>query len=849
MYLSFKPLSAALLLGLGSLALSTQAELTKIGQYTIDDSQEAYDKRIYAYDFAIDSSGTIHLIYARPSSTSNYTDIIYAKKTIGLGWAGGEANSQQVLEQQGKAGSISLNVQVDPTGTVHVAYLVERALADSNGFTHQEWLMYRQIRNGQAGEAVPVASGAFHTRMQLDSNHQPIFVREGEIFQKDGQLLERPFARTLRLYRPTGDNTWAVTELHNALPSLASTAGSSYPYPYYRIADFVYDTARKRFHLTYGDKDADYLRTTYPTCNASHAASCKAVYFPPTTGHNLRYAYSDDGANWVSSVIDSSGTLSENEFWTDLVLNGNGTPYAAMYRYATMPNGIHGGTSNLVGKYDAGANGWSTVAVAGQTSYPGVAHVAGMGPGLAIDSAGGIHGVWDNSPAQPIDADGSNGNTMYRYSPDGLNWKTHQMLLPYSVEGNARVQLFNNQLVVLYLGDYKDARLILGEFTVPAPDANLFEVQPAKRLYAPGETVQFYSRLQGATGGDYYLLAQGPFDKINGQYQTLTTTKLYNFTADGTWKTLSATNQATPFATGSAGISAPAACTSEQQCNYNVPFTQAGFYVAEVSLNSGSSAQGVWGLSVASDKSSGGFNSGAILRENGEFPGFTTFTLTNSEAVNITPYEYTGATSTLTVQIKQQDSAGNRTLVYGPQTVSSGQTQTTQALPAGFYVAEVLSESGSARGRFGISLQGQYFAGDVNVGGWIDSTTGGRGEGFGAFYVGAPQTVAMSLLFGSSYSTIGVQGPLNMTIYSQQADGSRSVYWSTDASKMPQASNSVPAILANAPFTTAVAKSGTPFPYPATYRILSKRTVQQGGSYEASALSPEYATEIHVNDK
>ncbi|GEM_PF-1634311 len=840
------------------------SELTQVQEYQIDDSEESYDRRIYSYQFDIDANGTIHLIYARPAPNAlpanleenpalgqNRTQIIYAKKTIGGGWAPQTgANSQQILEEKGKLGSISTAIQVDSAGTVHVSYLVSKEMKDANGVAHKEWLVYQQIKDGKPSAAIPVASGAFHTRMQLDGDNRPIFIREGEVFAKDGVLLPQPFARTLRLYRPTGENTWQMNELHNSLPSLGAPApaASTYPHPYFRVADFAYDPARKRFHLTYGDKNADFLRSAYPTCNQGHC-SVNPVYFPPGTGHNLRYAYSDDGMTWVPSNIDISGTLSENEFWTTLVLNGNGAPYAAMYRYATQPNGYHGGSSNIVGRYDATANAWNMIPVAGQSTYPGVPHVAGMGPGLAIDSAGGIHGVWDNSPPQPIDADGANGNTMYRYSPDGQNWTTRQMLIPYSVEGNCRVKLFNQKLVALVLGDYKNARLMLVEADVPSASASLYEVQTNKRLYAPGETVQFYNRIQGAVGGDYYLLAQGPFDKINGTYRALSTTKLYSLNPDRTWTAIAAKANAKPAASASGSITAPPACASANQCDYQVPFDSAGFYIAEITLPAGSAQEGVFGLSVSSDASSGGFNSGAILRENGEFPGFTTFTLTAAEAVNITAYEYTGATQQLQTRISVQDANGNRTVVYGPVTMKSGETKTTGVLQPGFYVSEVFSATGVGRGRFGISLNGQRFDGSVNIGGWIDSKTGGRGEGFGAFYASKPQTMAINLLFGASYPPIGVAGPLNMDILRLQADGSRAVHWSTDAAKMPAVSSQIPTLFAKAPFITAPAKSGAPFAYPATYRIFSKRTVENGGSYDAAAVSPEFITEIHINDR
>ncbi len=218
--------------------------------------------------------------------------------------------------------------------------------------------------------------------------------------------------------------------------------------------------------------------------------------------------------------------------------------------------------------------------------------------------------------------------------------------------------------------------------------------------------------------------------------------------------------------------STEATCTTSE-CDYSLNVTQAGFYVATVNLPS-TASEGFWGLSVntTSGMNPGGFNAGAILKENGEAPGFVGFYLGAPEAVTVSGYEYSGAVSNLLVSIKRDGE-----YVVEPTLIQSGETRTTGVLEAGFYVAEMFSQSGDARGRSGISLNGSQFTGGVNIGGWIDSTTGGNGEGFGAFYVEEPQTVNLKLLFGSTYGDVGAGQP-SLSIYFQNADGSRTLYQS-----------------------------------------------------------------------
>ncbi len=221
------------------------------------------------------------------------------------------------------------------------------------------------------------------------------------------------------------------------------------------------------------------------------------------------------------------------------------------------------------------------------------------------------------------------------------------------------------------------------------------------------------------------------------------------------------------------------------QCVYsNIPFTKAGFYVAQVRLEPGRQ-EGFWGLSVNTSGgiNTGGFNAGTVLKENGQEPGFMGFYLNGYESVSLTAYEYSGQIPEMTVMIERQDlDTGVRSIVYGPTLMGNGGNDVTDLLVPGFYVASAVSQEGSARGRFGISLLGENFTGGVNIGGWIDEFTGDTGEGFGAFYVASPQTVNLTLLFGNSYGDKG-SGLLNVTVfYLNPVTEEREFYWDSNTS-------------------------------------------------------------------
>ena len=256
----------------------------------------------------------------------------------------------------------------------------------------------------------------------------------------------------------------------------------------------------------------------------------------------------------------------------------------------------------------------------------------------------------------------------------------------------------------------------------------------------------------------------------NSSTSTSTTTTNTTTTIPTTTTTTTPTTNTT-IGSGSCG---------ENTCNYQLSLAQSGYYVAVVKLAT-NSQEGFWGLAVntSSGVNVGGFTAGAVLKENGAAPGFVAFFLSQPVAVNVLVQEYTNNVNQFTVSIDSVDTAGKRNTVYGPVKTKLGVSASTSVLQPGFYVAQAYSQTGDLRGRFGMALNGEGFVSGVNIGGWLDSTTGGTGEGFGAFYVASPQVVNFNTLFGTSYGTAGA-GKLLLDVYYENASTKqRQLVWSS----------------------------------------------------------------------
>ncbi len=194
-------------------------------------------------------------------------------------------------------------------------------------------------------------------------------------------------------------------------------------------------------------------------------------------------------------------------------------------------------------------------------------------------------------------------------------------------------------------------------------------------------------------------------------------------------------------------------CTASG-CNYTVSLDRAGFYIAVVTLPPGQ-PEGVWSLLINPRQSSpsygGSFFAGSVLKGNAGLGSWIGFSLADTEPVQITPTDYTGANLPFNVELLLENSMS----VYGPVQMTSGQTYTTSPLTPGFYVTSVSSQATAPDTFFGVDITAPSIFGGV-VGGWLDSKTG---PGYGAFNVSYPQTVRFELLFDGLYDGVGAGQP------------------------------------------------------------------------------------------
>jgi len=505
-------------------SLSAIAELTLDRVDTVVDSEERFDRRIYSYDFAVSHEGVIHAVYMKPNNNIGLNgqllaDVVYMQKKVGEAWP---IESQRiVLEISAQAASISTQLLYDDTSnTVHISYVVVRQFIDNNGDAHETGLVYQRINNNIPDQKLNISSGGFNTLMQLDQNGRALFVREYEVFlDSQGNIRNKPFPKALRIQRPLANDIWTDTIDILNLP----------PEQDYRLANFIYDKKTGRYHISYGNKNAVKLRRLYPTTNPPQT---QGVVFPEGAAHQLRYTYSDDLQTWHTSTVDASGDLSENEFWTDLIVHQESV-YATAYRYKTDARGIQEGSTAVIGKFLG--NQWQLNTLAGKSSGASPTR-AGMGAKILIDKAGQFHGLWDNSPDAPIDSESAAGSTMYRFSVDGVNWDTRQAIFPFSVEGRIRATIYQNKLLMMFLGDATNARLVFGEFTLPSSSDNLMEVATDKMFYGQGEPIRLHARIQGNALSDIYFIVTGPYDKTaKGELTPTLASSIYYFGSDFAW--------------------------------------------------------------------------------------------------------------------------------------------------------------------------------------------------------------------------------------------------------------------------------------------------------------------------
>ncbi|MFI3137222.1 MAG: hypothetical protein QX197_10655 [Methylococcaceae bacterium] len=565
------------------------AELHLQHQSVVSDSEESFSRRIYSYDFDVSSKGIIHAVYAKPVVGQDRAQIIYMSKSIGGEWPA--ENKRIILEEAGLINSISTWLIYDNnTNRVHISYIVKRAYIDKNNFTHASGLVYQTITDGNVAAKINVSSGEFYTKMQLNKDGSPLFAREYEDFlNSNGSVRSPPFPKALRIQIPNGKDSWTDREYLLKLPAEQD----------YRLSNFVYDAKKNRFHITYGNKNAVILRNTYPTTNPPVTSESKPVFFPPSAGHQLKYAYSDDLNTWTVSTIDASGNISENEFWGDLVVDSKGTPYSSHYQYKTDLKGIQEGSTGVFGIYKDGQ--WQIATIAGNTRGASEPR-AGAAAKLTIDAAGGFHGVWDNSPDAPIDSESAKGTTMYHYSSDGIDWQSRQMLLPFSVEGPCRVKIVNNTFLLMELGDFSDAKVVFAEFNMPKTDDTLMEVATDKMFYGTGEQIKLHVRMQSnnkQTKADLYFVAAGPYNvSSQGGLLPISTTQFYYLGNDLSWHTIFDLLDAKPVVLNYALKNYSGFFMTAQAKNFTPPFQNAARYrLYSIATEAGSSLSNINPLS------------------------------------------------------------------------------------------------------------------------------------------------------------------------------------------------------------------------------------------------------------
>lgn len=391
---------------------SSVAAIDTASSYTVSDSQEPLDRRIYSYDIGVDSKGDVHIVYSDPYSDSQ-ANVFYLKREGGI-W-----QPKLLLASNGSRTSISTLLLVGEDDRIHICYI--------EGGTVKS-LQYLVITNGFLGVPRHVSDGGWHTRMQLDENGFPIFVREGATYPAlDSKLV---------VFTTSDGVTWDSSYLNlNPLPLVK-----------YRLGDFIYENGI--YHVTYGN--SAYIKPV--------------VDRGDQTFHDLFYSTSTDGITWTDYKIDASGTLYEREFWTSMILE-YGHPIIAMYKYNEYGGQYNTGTSAILMKFNGTSWGKKTIT---NIEYPDCRE--GMGVGLAINGSNDYFGIWDFSPADTHDDDfrGPRGNIALARSGYNNEWSNKVQIDPFSLEGRAVVRIRGGKLYFLGLGDFVNAKLYYREYNLVA---------------------------------------------------------------------------------------------------------------------------------------------------------------------------------------------------------------------------------------------------------------------------------------------------------------------------------------------------------------------------------------------
>lgn len=502
---------------------------------------QSFRDRTYYYDLALDSTGKAYVLYAQPkpltpnsSEPVNFdqekTDIILAVETQ-TGW------DKQILTTNGVFQPTGLQIKSDSNDVLHLIYI--RTLTKIIGEQEQELenLMYRKIEDGVVSDEFEVGNistanfaglGGWRTRMAISPDNKVYMIRES-----GSQDLTQPF---LNFLTPGGNNNWTASKI-SGLPDSN----------WYRLGNFIIDSDGHA-HILFGDFAYNQNGNSY-TADGSG-------YIDHLGFHNLHYAYSItlDAENWTSSKLDTRSDAStpavyNDQFWSDLALDEKNSPSVAVWLWpvGTQYPG-HNSSTVFLKKNTSGQ--WTRVVTTRKfenLSYRPNGELAGMGPGIVNDQYG-WHGVWDNSHPRPFEHEFERGGIIYRFSSDGNDWSSYDVIAPFSAEGYCKTIIDSqNRLNVLVLGDHTDTQLYLLRYQLP--DNNLMELFPDRKFYYLGEDMNLHAQVRSGAVGDFYVVAIS-----NARPEINQPQEIWQLNIDLTWQKIGDLSQLSPMLSLTAGV-------------------------------------------------------------------------------------------------------------------------------------------------------------------------------------------------------------------------------------------------------------------------------------------------------
>ena len=224
-----------------------------------------------------------------------------------------------------------------------------------------------------------------------------------------------------------------------------------------------------------------------------------------------------------------------------------------------------------------------------------------------------------------------------------------------------------------------------------------------------------------------------------------------------------------------ARMSSPDRC-SPDECDQTFQFLRTGFYVARLSLEPGE-REGLFGLSLNATPKAG-FAAGAVLPAGGVQPGFISFSLGFESSVSALLSEYTGNVDRLTLELRQINTDGTRTTVWGPEQRSANSTVETPVVGPGRFILSIRSEADDPKGRFGVSLQADSFMQGVDLGGWIDDS---EQQPFMAFFTNG--RTDFTVFAEDSYPGLGAPQP-DLSVRFQVPAGERVLVYPSELEQL-----------------------------------------------------------------